>query len=102
MQIDLNVASVSRKADEYHVAFKVTGYDAAHAVLDVLTHMQKDCRDGHGSEYIMDADGDGKATTYIDGDGDASLEDIIIGVNGGSPVDMDRSTFEADGLKALK
>ena len=93
--------SESAKRNEFVISLKVTDVDAAHAVLEVLTHMQKDCSEGHGSVYVMDAEGDDKAKTYIDGDGGADVSNITCSVNGGEPIDVTYAKMKAKEIKLL-
>lgn len=103
MKVELGLSeSAKTKRPEYSITLKVSDFDAATAVLKVLTHMQKDCREGHGSEYIMDADGDDKAKTYIDGDGGANISEIMCSLDGGEPVEFTFQKMKDDGLKVLK
>ncbi len=102
MKVELGLSeSAKTKRPEYSITLKVVDIDAARAVLEVLTHMQKDCREGHGSEYIMDADGDDKAETYIDGDGGASISEIMCSLDGGEPVEFTFKTLKDVSLKDL-
>ena len=102
MKVELGLSeSAKTKRPEYSITLKVVDIDAARAVLEVLTHMQKDCREGHGSEYIMDADGDDKATTYIDGDGGANISEIMCSLDGGEPVEFTFKTLKDVSLKDL-
>lgn len=102
MKVELGLSeSAKTKRPEYSITLKVVDIDAARAVLEVLTHMQKDCREGHGSEYIMDADGDDKATTYIDGDGGASISEIMCSLDGGEPVEFTFKKLKDVSLKDL-
>lgn len=93
--------SESAKRNEFVISLKVTDVDAAHAVLEVLAHMQKDCSYGHGSVYVMDAEGDDKAETYIDGDGGADVSYITCSVNGGEPIDVTYDKLKAKEIKLL-
>lgn len=103
MKVELGLSeSAKAKRPEYNITLKVSDFDAATAVLKVLTHMQKDCREGHGSEYIMDADGDDKAKTYIDGDGGANISEILCSLDGGEAVEFTFKKMQEDGLKVLK
>lgn len=102
MKVELGLSeSAKTKRPEYSITLKVVDIDAARAVLEVLTHMQKDCREGHGSEYIMDADGDDKAKTYIDGDGGANISEIMCSLDGGEPVEFTFKTLKDVSLKDL-
>ncbi len=102
MKVELGLSeSAKTKRPEYSITLKVVDIDAARAVLEVLTHMQKDCREGHGSEYIMDADGDDKAETYIDGDGGASISEIMCSLDGGEPVEFTFKKLKDVSLKDL-
>lgn len=102
MKVELGLSeSAKTKRPEYSITLKVVDIDAARAVLEVLTHMQKDCREGHGSEYIMDADGDDRAETYIDGDGGANISEIMCSLDGGEPVEFTFKTLKDVSLKDL-
>lgn len=102
MKVELGLSeSAKTKRPEYSITLKVVDIDAARAVLEVLTHMQKDCREGHGSEYIMDADGDDKAKTYIDGDGGANISEIMCSLDGGEPVEFTFKKLKDVSLKDL-
>lgn len=102
MKVELGISeSAKTKRNEFVISLKVTDVDAAHAVLEVLAHMQKDCSYGHGSVYVMDAEGDDKAETYIDGDGGADVSSITCSVNGGDPIDVTYVKMKAKEIKLL-
>lgn len=101
MNLDLNLKSLSAKTPkkEFTITVSSASWDAADAILKVLTQMKKDCDEGHGSVYIMDAEGDDKAETYIDGDGGNSIGGITVSTNGAEPVEV---TYQAMKDKTFK
>ncbi len=64
------------KGDEYEIKLKVRDHDTLRSVLGLLTQMNKDSTDGHGSMYVADQKDDGETEHYIDGDGAAYVGDI--------------------------
>ena len=101
MNLDLNLKSLSAREPkkEFTITVNSASWDAANAILQVLTQMKKDCDYGHGSVYIMDAEGDDKAETYIDGDGGNSIGSITVSTNGAEPVEV---TYHAMKDKTFK
>lgn len=102
MNFDLNVSSESAReaAKEVTIVVKTSGYDVPHAILKLLAQMKRDCDVGHGSLYIMDAEGgDDKAEVYIDGDGGAGIASVTYSVDGGSPVAVSHDEMKNKAFK---
>lgn len=81
------------KTQKYQVQFSVSDSDTLHSVMSLLSRMNRDCIQGHSATYIGDADGDGRFSVGVDGDGNAFVGDIKLKEEDGNFKKVDANEY---------